>query len=371
MSSAVLPSPARVRSFRPGEIWPDASGQPINAHGAGFLHHDGVMYWYGEHKIAGEAGNAAHVGVHAYSSTDLLNWHDEGIALRVPDEPGHEIEAGCILERPKVVFNAATRRFVMWFHLEPKGGGYSGARSGVAVADSPAGPFRYLGSLRPNAGVWPENAPAEARRPLSAGEAARVAALELPGGPVPYYPKDILYRRDFAGGQMARDLTLFVDEDGKAYHVYASEDNGTLHISLLTEDYLRPAGRYVRIFPGGFNEAPALFKRAGRYFLITSGCTGWAPNQARVSVADSIWGPWEELGNPCLGDNWQTATTFDAQSTFVLPVPGREDAFIFVADRWRPFDAIDGRYVWLPIRFRHGVPVIEWQAEWNLGAFGC
>ena len=369
MSLPSSPDLAPHTCFQPGKIWPDTSGRPINAHGAGFLHHEGVTYWYGEHKIDGEAGNAAQVGVHVYSSSDLLNWRDEGIALPVSDEAGHDLEAGCILERPKVIYNAATRRFVMWFHLEPKGGGYRGARSGVAVAESPTGPFRYLRSLRPNAGVWPENAPADLRRPLSAEEAARVAAFELPGGPVPYYPRHILYRRDFAGGQMARDMTLFVDDDGKAYHLYASEDNGTLHISLLSDDYLSPAGRYVRVFPGGFNEAPALFKHAGRYFLITSGCTGWAPNQARVSAAPSIWGPWEELGNPCFGSDRQTASTFDSQSTYVLPVPGRKDAFIFVSDRWRPANASDGRYVWLPIRFRHGVPTIEWSDTWSPGVF--
>lgn len=363
------PAPSAVTSFRPGEIWPNTDGRPINAHGGGFLEHEGVVYWYGEHKIDGEAGNAAHVGVRVYSSRDLLDWRDEGVALAVSTEAGHDIEAGCILERPKVVFNAATRRFVMWFHLEPKGGGYLGARSGVAVADSPTGPFRYLGSIRPNAGVWPDNAPLANRRPLSAEEAARVAALELPGGPVPYYPRDILYRRDFAGGQMARDMTLFVDDDERAYHVYSSEENGTLHISLLSDDYLRPAGRYIRVFPGGFNEAPAIFKHEGRYFLITSGCSGWAPNAARVATADSIWGPWRELGNPCLGDGWQTSTTFNAQGTFVLPMPGRPGAFIFAADRWNEKNASDGRYVWLPIRFLHGTPVIEWRARWDLSIF--
>ena len=361
-------APAQSR-FLPGKIWADDAGIPINAHGAGFLHHEGVTYWYGEHKIDGEAGNVAHVGVRVYSSRDLCSWHNEGVALPVSSDPAHELAAGCIIERPKVVYNARTRRFVMWFHLEPAGHGYEGSRSGVAVAESPAGPFTYLGSLRPNAGVWPENAPADQRRELSATEMARLALMDLPGGPLPYYPKHLLFRRDFARGQMARDMTLFVDDDGSAYHVYSSEANGTLHISLLSDDYLRPAGRYVRIFPGGFNEAPALFKHAGRYFMISSGCSGWAPNQARVSAADSIWGPWEELGNPCLGDGTQTSTTFNSQSTYVLPVPGRKKAFVFMADRWNEQNASDGRYVWLPIRFQHGVPIIRWHAEWHLGVF--
>ena len=348
----------------------DDHGTPINAHGAGFLHHDGVYYWYGEHKIEGTSGNRAHVGVHVYSSRDLYNWQNEGIAFPVSDDPASEIANGCILERPKVIFNAKTGRFVMWFHLEPAGvQNYSGARSGVAVSASPTGPFTYLGSLRPNAGHWPQNIAEEAKKPFDAGELAYVDSLDLPGGPRPYYPKQLLFRRDFANGQMARDMTLFVDDDGSAYHIYASEANGTLHISQLSDDYLRPAGRFIRVFPGRFHEAPAMMKWRRRYFLITSDCTGWAPNTARVSVADAIWGPWEELGNPCIGSGSQIANTFESQGAFIIPVAGRPDAFIFVADRWCPQDAIDGRYLWLPIEFRHGVPMFGWKDRWDLSVF--
>ena len=358
-----------IFTFRPGQFWPDTHGVHINAHGGGVLFHAGVYYWFGEHKIAGEAGNAAHVGVHVYSSTDLYNWRDEGIALAVSDDPSSPITRGCILERPKVIFNPLTQKFVMWFHLEPKDAGYCGSLSGVAVADNVTGPFRFVNAFRPNAGIWPENVPVVSRQPLSSVEAAGLDQLELPGGPLPYYPKQLLFRRDFVGGQMARDMTLFVDDDGCAYHLYASEANGTLHISRLSDDYLKPAGRFVRVFPGRFHEAPALMKWRGRYFLFSSGCTGWAPNPARVSVAENISGPWEELGNPCLGPGALIATSFYSQATFILPVQGRAGAFIFMADRWNPENAIDGRYVWLPVEFRHGVPMFAWHDEWDLSFF--
>jgi hypothetical protein len=359
----------RPSCFSPGQLWLDSGGEPINAHGGGVLHHGGRYFWYGEHKISGAAGNRAQVGVRVYSSSDLYAWDNEGIALTVSDDPSSEITRGCILERPKVIHHRASGRFVMWFHLEPKDRGYAGARSGVAVADTPRGPFRFVHSLRPNAGVWPANVPEEWKYPLNDEEAAQVRRLELPGGPVPYYPKHLLFRRDFAGGQMARDMTLFVDEDGTAYHLYSSEDNGTLHLSQLTDDYLRPAGKYIRLLPGRFNEAPAMMKWRGRYFLFTSGCTGWTPNPARLLAADTIWGPWEELGNPCLGAGRQIVDTFESQPTFILPVAGRPDDFIYLGDRWRPENAIDGRYVWLPVEFRHGVPMIGWHDEWNLDHF--
>jgi len=99
---AVSHSMKQQTCFRPGELWPDTHGTHINAHGGGILFHDGTYYWFGEHKIAGEAGNRAQVGVHVYSSRDLLNWKDEGIALSVSDDPQGDIARGCILERPKV-----------------------------------------------------------------------------------------------------------------------------------------------------------------------------------------------------------------------------------------------------------------------------
>ncbi|HEY1719175.1 MAG TPA: glycoside hydrolase family 43 protein [Verrucomicrobiae bacterium] len=356
-------------SFRPGELWPDNNGVHINAHGGGILFHGGIYFWFGEHKIEGEAGNATHVGVHVYSSRDLYNWCDEGIALSVGDDPASPITRGCILERPKVIFNPRTKKFVMWFHLEPKGAGYSGSLSGVAGADKVTGPYQFLRSFRPNGGVWPLNVPDADKCLLSADELARLGKMELGGGPRPWYPKRQLFRRDFAGGQMARDMTLFLDDDGTAYYIYASEANGTLHISQLSDDFLQTAGKFIRVLPRRFNEAPAMLKFRGRYFLFTSDCTGWSPNPARLLAADSIFGDWEELGNPCLGTGAQIANTFNSQSTFILPVQGRSDAFIFMADRWNPENAIDGRHVWLPVEFRHGVPVIAWHDEWDLSFF--
>jgi beta-xylosidase len=355
-----------VKQFCPGELWLDDRGVHINAHGGGILHHEGRYYWHGEHKIEGEAGNRAQVGVHVYSSSDLYHWKDEGIALKVDDDPQSEIARGCILERPKVIYNQATGKFVMWFHLELNGSGYSSARSGIAVADQPTGPFQYLGSVRPNAGAWPMNVPDEWKKPLDTEEIERMKRADFPGNPVPHYQRHQIFRRDFAPGQMARDMTLFVDEDGAAYHVYASEENGVLQISQLSDDYLQPRGRYIRVFPGGFHEAPALMKRRGKYFLITSGCTGWTPNAARLSMADSIWGPWTELENPCVGSDEQKSTTFESQSTFILPVADREDAYIFMADRWCPKNAIDGRYIWLPLQFRNERPFLEWKDRWEL-----
>jgi hypothetical protein len=338
--------------FVPGEVWRDTDGKPINAHGGGILFQEGVYYWYGEFRSGRTflpdcnkswgGTRVDTVGVSCYSSTNLYDWKNEGIVLRtVPGDPRHDLHPSKVLERPKVIYNRATKRFVMWMHIDSAS--YAAARSGAAVSEKPTGPFKYLGSFRPDAGVWPENV-ADTEKEINGTN---------------------VFARDFKNGQMARDMTLFVDDDGKAYQLYSSEENPTMHVSLLTDDYLHPAGKYRRIFIGRSMEAPSVFKRAGKYYLIASGCSAWAPNAARSAVADNIFGPWTELGNPCVGSD--ADKTFHSQSTCVISVQNRDDAFIFMADRWNQWDLADSRYVWLPLEFAtDGRPFLRWHQRWSL-----
>ena len=335
-----------------GEVWYDTAGHPVNAHGGGVLAHGGKYYLYGEHKVYGRAGNKAHVGVHIYSSDDLARWTDEGIALKVEDKPGHDIEDGCVLERPKILFCDKTGKFVMFFHLELKGQGYSAARVGIAVADKATGSYQFLRSLRPNAGQWPMNVPEGERveetkaKYMTAGKKAK------------------LWGAHFDGGQMSRDMTLFKDDDGKAWHIFSSEDNSTLHIAELTDDYLDYTGRWWRAAELDWTEAAAVCKKDGWYYLIGSGCTGWKPNTARCYRAKSITGPWERLGNPCKGVNPANGLgpdlTWGGQSNYILKKDDGE--YLAMFDIWKPDNQIDSRLVWLPIDFNaDGTISIEWK----------
>ena len=352
--SVITISQETFDNFSPGAVWPDNNGKHINAHGGGMLIFKKKYYWFGEHKVEGELGNSAQVGVHCYSSSDLYNWKDEGIALSVSDDKNSDIAKGCVLERPKVVYNKKTKKFVMWFHLELLGKGYSTARAGVAIADNVSGPYTFVKSYRPNAGQLPYYA-------SGTPESEKINCVK------PANKSDGYFCRDMPEGQMARDMTVFVDDDGKAYHVFSSEENNTLHIAQLTDDYTAHNGKLVRVYIGNQTEAPAIFKRKGIYYMIGSGCTGWAPNAARWFTATSMWGPWSYRGNPCMGDNGNI--TYGGQSTYVLPVLGKKNAFIFMADKWMPKNAIDGRYLWLPIMFRKDDIEIKWADKWDLSVF--
>ena len=346
----------KPHTLRNGGLWRDESGRHINAHGGGIMKYGDTYYWFGEHKD--DRTSNAMVGVMCYASKDLMNWRNCGVALSVTDERGHDIERGCILERPKVIYNKVTGKFCMWFHLELKGRGYNAARYGVAVADRPEGPYKFLYSSRANAGTWPIEFDKQA--------CAIADTLNMDNYKKWWTPswrkaidKGLFVKRDFAAGQMSRDMTLYIDDDGKAYHIFASEDNVTLHIAELTADYLHHTGRYTRVASGGQNEAPAIFKHDGTYWMITSGCTGWEPNEARMFSAPSIWGPWTQHPNPCRGP--KAEKTFNGQSTFVLTL--EDGCHIFIADIWRPRHPRDARYIWIPIDFEDNKPVIRWRDE--------
>ena len=344
-----------------GQVWLDTEGNHINAHGGGLLYHNNRYYWYGEHRPV--KGFSTQVGVTCYSSTDLVNWQYERVALPVVTDStlNSTIEKGCIMERPKVIYNAATKKFVMWLHLELKGRGYGAAYAATAISDTPEGPFEFVQSGRVNAGRYPMNMTKKERKQKTSEEVAK--AWWTPDW-FKAVDSGLFVRRDIDGGQMSRDMTLYVDDDNKAYHIYSSEENLTLHIAELSDDYLSHTGKYIRLFPAGHNEAPAIFKHNGTYWMIASGCTGWAPNKARLFSAQSIWGPWQQHDNPCVGEGGDI--TFGGQSTYIAPVQGHNNQFIFMADEWRPGSLADSRYIWLPIEFdAESKPYIQWVDYWN------
>jgi len=344
-----------------GARWYDTDGKQINAHGGGILQWKGRYYWFGEDKDT--VTNAALVGVSCYVSRDLRRWKKMPTALSVDTtDATSPIARGCTLERPKVIYCPLTKQFVMWFHLELKGRGYSAALAGVATAKRPEGPYTFLRAERVNAGLLPVG--------MNQAERQRMDTLREENYAEWWTPQwrqaisdGLFLRRDLRGGQMARDMQLYVDADGTAYHIYSSEDNLTLHIAELTPDFTRHTGRYIRVAPGQQNEAPCLWRHGGWYWLLCSGCTGWAPNAARLYRAPSIWGPWEgDLGNPCRSDAplRPASKTFLGQGTYVLTLPDGHE--IFMADEWHPQRPADGRYLWLPISYTaDGLPRIVWE----------
>jgi hypothetical protein len=298
-------------------IWKDTEGNPINAHGGGMLLHNGIYYWFGEIKkgktwlVPGQQWEDYRVpagGISCYSSKNLMQWKYEGVTMpSIIGQPEHDLDTSKVVERPKVIYNKKTKKFVMWMHVDSNDYGY--AQSGVAISDKPQGPYKYLGSVKPN-------------------------------------------------GHESRDMTLYKDDDDKAYLIYSSESNSIMHVCLLNDDYLSPTSTYTRITSAHNREAPAVFKYNKKYYLITSDCTGWSPNPATYAMADSLLGEWTQMGNPCEGKS--ADSTFGAQSTYIIPVTGQQNTFLFMSDVWNKINLQDSRYIWLPIKMVANKPIIKW-----------
>ena len=385
----------------------DNNGNKIQAHGGQIqqftIDGETKYYWYGEDKTN---GYRPVVGVHLYTSTDLYNWTDEGAVLKsIPvseedygkdQEEGYEADLSIfetdeyfsslygdykdqapddtenysskleevywnlaedrtVIERPKVLYNDATGKYVMWFHADGRTptntADYGKARAGVAISDSPTGPFKLLGTYKLHDSA------------------------------------DANHSWDNVGGAV-RDMNLFKDDDGQAYVIYSSDGNLTTYIAKLNADYTGlitdpadavegtgkegeelTASDYTRNFIDASREAPAMFKYKDKYYIINSGCTGWSPNKAQYAVADHPLGPWTVMGDPCVGDT--KGTTFDTQSTCVFPVDAANGKFIYMGDRWfnpdSGGDLSDSRYVWLPVEFLPGNQIqLKNYADWTL-----
>ena len=291
---AVLAAPAQATpaSVTNGTQFTDTNGNGVHAHGGGVIKVGDFYYWFGENRNADDTFKAVSV----YRSRDLRSWEFRRDVLT--SASAAELGSSKI-ERPKVIYNAATRQFVMWMHKE-NGTDYTEARAAVATSDTVDGSYTYHGSFRP------------------------------------------------LGIYMSRDITLFND-DGVAYMISAADENRDMQIYRLTPDFLNVESLVGNFWNDQSREAPALFKRGSTYFLLTSGTSYWFPNQAKYATAPSIAGPWTSFAN--VGDS----TTFGSQPAYVLPIQGKSTtSYLYLGDRWagawnEPVN--NSQYVWLPIAF--------------------
>ncbi|OHT13066.1 hypothetical protein TRFO_03494 [Tritrichomonas foetus] len=416
-------------TIKVGDWWNDTNGVYIQGHGGIVTRLDdydcfkngtkGCWVWFGEDKTS-------EVGIHGYASTDLYNWEDKGMALYThdmmpeklngigtgithnlenleelkrrgnlkqpeegvseydikraheflqayatkTDEQGNFIEFDetsliiafknlfktyYIIERPKFLYNKNTNKYVIVFHSDGPGDwdivnwindgmypdfdlsySYIRAQLGFAVSDTPFGPYKLVNAQRMH---WVEG-----------------------------------YKDDDKG--MARDFTTFRDTDGIVYVIYSSENNRFIYISRLDDTYTTwyTPQEYAkdgfdfkaRILETEYREAPAMFKYDGYYYLMTSGTSGWAPNAANVHRSTMLFGPYEELGNPCEGDG--SGRTFDSQSTYFVDIDAANGKVMYFGDRWWSNDLEHSRYVWLPVEINakdHSFK-LHYTEEWKL-----
>ncbi|WP_407267846.1 glycoside hydrolase [Radiobacillus sp. PE A8.2] len=307
-----------------GQTWYDTDGNPIQAHGGGFLEHNGWYYWVGEDKS--DNSHNTH-GINLYRSKDLLNWEFVSTILSDITNPGENTEGspGLVdtetgnfnMERPKLIYDEDSGKFVLYIHWE-NGEGYTASQLLIASADTVDGHY----TIHHN-----------------------------------YHP----------GGYTSRDFTVYQDPDSGKGYLVSTQDGSNMRLYPLTEDSTDvDADNSYLLFSGAKREAPALIKNNGVYYIVTSGQSGWYPNQAMYSYSTDITNPdsWSAL-EP-VGNN----TTFYSQPTNIMEVDAADGTtqYVYMGDHWNPSALGTSTYVWLPLSIdseKHTMEM-EYTPGWSL-----
>ncbi len=303
----LLAAPAAL--IRPGEIWPDDRGRHVQAHGGGILKVGDTWYWFGEDRS--QDNDPAKRYVSCYSSTDLARWTFRNQVIRLADP--ENFGRGWVLERPKVFYNAKTRQYVMYMHIDgntPEGA-YKIARVGVAVSDRIDGDYKYLRSFRPL-------------------------------------------------GHESRDIGQFIDDDGTAYLIFEDRPFG-FRIARLSDDYLS-VEKEICLVPAHM-EGGAIVHYEGLYYVVGSALTGWAPNPNKYATAQRLEGPWSEFRDIAPPET----KTYGSQSTMLVKVAGtKKTSVILMADIWKPRTQWDSRYLWMPVEIGGGKMWLPEPKPWTI-----
>jgi hypothetical protein len=173
-----------------------------------------------------------------YTSTDMVNWTDHGIIASLQTFSWSTNNGAWA---PQCVYKKG--KFYLYCPVAQKNGSMA---IGVAVSDSPYGPFT-----------------------------------------------DPLGKPLIANSRDDIDPTVFIDDDGQAYLYWG---NPNCFYVKLNEDMISYSGSIVKIDskPANYQEGPWFWKRNGHYFLAyASTC---CPEGVGYAMSNSPAGPWEYKG---------------------------------------------------------------------------
>lgn len=208
------------------------------------LVHDETVYLYTGHDDppAGVDDYYMHDWL-CFSSTDLLHWTEHPSPLKATD---FQWASGDAYASKVVEYQG---KFYWFVSVTNAGGPYKAI--GVAVSDSPTGPFK------------------------DAKGAALVTHDMLPAT-----------ENDKAN----LDPTVLIDDDGRAYLFWG---NGRCYFSELKDTLTELAGTISVIDLPGFSEGAHIYKRNGIYYLAYG--YGY-PEKVAYAMSRRIDGPWEFKG---------------------------------------------------------------------------
>ena len=285
-----------------GVSWYDQRGETVSAHGANIIRDGERYYLFGEYKT--DSANVF-TGFSCYSSDNLVDWRFESIAFK--QQSDGRMGPNRVGERPKVLRCPATGEYVMLMHTDDLR--YKDPCTCYATSNTITGPYEFRGP--------------------------------------------ILYK----GQPIKRwDIGSFTDDDGHAYllvhhgGIYRlAPDFHSLDSCLMNG--LEDAG-----------ESPAMMKKDGMYYWLSSHTTSWERNDNMYWTSRSLAGPWEYRGEFCP----KGTLTWNSQCSFVLPL--ENGTFMYMGDRWSfPRQRSAATYVWQPLTVSDGtLGIPEYQEAWSL-----
>lgn len=310
-------------------VWRDSDGKIIDCHEGAIQRAGDRFYWYGRtyrgnvDGIYGTNGAKFRCGFVCYSSADLVHWKNEGDILTYTDAPK---DLPWMLEgtwhRPRMIFNARTGHYVLWYFVLGIPNGVPWSKNVVAVADRPTGPFRIAGQ-------------------------AKVGGMQLSG-----------------------DLATFLDDDGRGY-LADGDWNWNCWVLPLAEDLRDTVGERTMMIPAVPEkhlryEGVCLGRYKGKYIAAASHVQGLNPSDSTLAVADQPLGPWRVKGEISEQKTWNS----QIGSFFYLK---ESDTLIVLCDQWlrgpkgERVPAAESCQLWIPLKFdaKTEQGKLDFREAWN------
>ena len=285
-----------------GIPWYDQNGKPVSAHGANIIKDGGKYYLFGEYKT--DSANVF-TGFSCYSSDNLSQWNFEGIAFS--QQKDGRMGPDRVGERPKVLRCPKTGEYVMLMHTDNMQ--YKDPCTCYATSKTITGPYEFKGPLL------------------------------YKGKPVTKW-----------------DIGSFMDDDGRGYLLV---HHGVIY--RLAEDFHSLDSCLMNGVKGS-GESPAMMKKDGIYYWMSSHTTSWERNDNMYWISTSLGGPWTYRGEFCpVG-----SLTWNSQCSFLLPLD--DGRWMYMGDRWSfPRQHQAATYVWLPVEAKDSVLSIpEYMESWDV-----
>ena len=338
----------------------DKDGNFIYSQGGGIFEFDGKYYWYGvkyaeavtypETKVLSSENHF--VGITCYSSTDLVNWTDEGI-IATPEDVYNETimegqQAAWVGRLGVTKLSDGTYALLVQHECDDADNSIDNANRGNTKAETDGWSKQVL-----------------------------IMTSDKPNGHFTWNNR--VNMKSYIGTTNTGDQTVFVDPaTGQGYLLYSyGSGRGKMYLSKVVKgsDGIVTLDESRMIYSGAGREGNCMFEYGGKYYVCASDLYGWNASHGYYLVLDSLDDEYLKSRSVTTNMELMDGASDDychvSQTGFFYTVRGsKQDTVIFCGDRWSDFaDNGDGYNVWCPLSFdENGKPFFNSVSSWKLNA---